>query len=46
MDMVVVAENQNKKPKKHQDIADESMKIDPDEYMEEESEDSTSSKQL
>ena len=37
MDMVVVAENENTKPKDHQSILDESLKIDPKEYMEEES---------
>ena len=42
MDMVVVAEKNNTKPKNHQAMLDESLKIDPKEYMEEESTDSAS----
>jgi hypothetical protein len=43
MDLVVVAENKNKKPKDHQAISDGSLQVDPKEYMEEES---TSSEEL
>jgi hypothetical protein len=46
MDLVVVAENKNNKPKDHQAISDESLKINPKEYMEEESKDTTSSEEL
>jgi hypothetical protein len=42
MDMVVVAENNNTKPKNHQAMLDESLKIDPKEYIEEESTDPAS----
>ena len=45
MDMVVVAENNDKTTKDHQSIAEESLKINPDDYAEDESPDSTSSEQ-
>jgi hypothetical protein len=45
MDMVVVAENNDKTTKDHQSIAEESLKINPHDYAEDESPDSTSSEQ-